>query len=707
MVPKHHLIHLGAAVAGILAASAAFAQQAQEPGADGVGRLEEIIVTAEKRETSEQRTAIAMTVASGEDLARNGITDVNSITNIAPTLQIGQNNANTLITVRGVSSQNFTETGDPAVAINMDNFYLQRAFAVNAALFDIERIEALRGPQGTLYGRNATAGALNIQSVKPKHEFGADASVELGDRSLVRVDGAVNVPVSDTLALRFAGTYRKRDGYRNNAPLKDGDDEDAKGGRIHALWEPTPELSVLLTGEFIRLGGVGPVLKRIPTGDVNADGTLKIGSDSTWALNNPGYTNIDVDAFRTAVSYDFGAVKLSYFGGVQKSTLNRDNDQDGGLAANFGFQQNEDLKDQNHELRLSSNGDGDLRWQVGAYYFKSTNDLLTYFQVHGATPPPFNFFTFDYDVGNESKAAFAQAAYKVTPAVEVELGLRYTKDEKSQVGRNDLGGVKSNLNNHVDNSQVTWHAGVNWQATDDSLVYAKVDKGFKSGGFTSTSNYGPETLLAYEVGTKNRFRDDTVQVNASAFYYDYDDLQVNQINPNNAQQFTLNAGTARIQGLELESVWLATPDTRLDVNVAWLDTKFTNFCTVTTKPCPAANDLSGNELTQAPELATMVGVQHTFEVLGGKLTPRLQSRYQAKTWFTITNSRAEMQESYTKSDLLVTYEPDSAQWTLTLYGRNLEDSTILTSAGFAGYANGYLLQFGAPRTYGARLDVRF
>lgn len=709
MVRKVHLIHLGAAVAGVLAASAALAQAAQDqaPGTDDVGRLEEVIVTAEKRESSEQRTAIAMTVASGEDLARNGINDVNAITNIAPTLQIAQNNANTLITVRGVSSQNFTETGDPAVAINMDNFYLQRAFAVNAALFDIERIEALRGPQGTLYGRNATAGALNIQTVKPRREFGANASLEVGNYSLVRAEGAVNLPVSDTLALRFAGTYRNRDGYRNNAPVEDGDDEDAKGGRVHLLWEPNEQLSVLLTGEFIRLGGVGPVIKRIPTNGVNADGTLQIGSDRTWALNNPGYTDIDVDSVRTAISWDFGPAKLSYFGGYQWSELHRDNDQDGGLAANFGFQQNEDLKDQNHELRLSSTGDGAARWQVGAYYFKETNDLLTWFQVHGLGPTPFNFFTFDYDVGNESKAVFAQGAYKVTPEVEVELGVRYTEDERYQIGRNDLGGVVSDLDNQVKNTQVTWHAGVNWQATDDTLIYGKIDKGYKAGGFTSTSDYGPETLVAYEVGTKNRFRDDTVQVNASAFYYDYQDLQVNQIDPNNAQQFTLNAGTAEIKGLEVETTWLATPGTRIDASLAWLDTEFTKFCTVTTSPCPAASDLSGNELTQAPELALTLGLEHAFDLFGGTLTPRVQSRYQSKTWFTITNDRAEMQESYTKTDVLVTYESADERWSLTVYGRNLEDSTILTSAGFAGYADGYLLQFGAPRTYGARFDFRF
>lgn len=733
MVRKSQLIHLS--VAGLLATGPALAQPAQtsqnaqtaqaaqsgqavqsaqtaqggqpvQSAAPADGRLEEIVVTASKRETFEQRTPIAMTVATGEELARNGINDINAITNIAPTLQIAQNNANTLVTIRGVSSQNFTETGDPAVAISIDNFYLQRAFSVNAALFDIERIEALRGPQGTLYGRNATAGALNIQTVKPSREFGANASLELGSYSLVRAEGAVNVPVSNTLSMRVAGTFRDRDGYRNNAPLKGGDDEDAKGGRLHLLWEPNEQLSVLLTGEIIRLGGVGPVIKRIPTNDLNADGTLRIGSDTAWPLNNQSFTNIDSDAVRAQISWDFGPAKLSYFGGFQRSNLKRDNDQDGGIASNLGFAPNEGLRDQNHELRLSSTDDGNYRWQLGTYYFRQRNDLLTYFQLRGVGPNPINLFIFDYDIGNESKAAFAQGAYSITPEVEVELGIRYSEDERFQIGRLVQGAAVTNVNNRVKDSQVTWLAGVNWQVTDDSLIYGKISKGYKAGGFTTASNYGPETVVAYEIGSKNRFLDDTVQVNASAFYYDYKDLQVNQIDPNRAAQLTLNAGAAEIKGVEIETVWLPTPKARIDASLAWLDTEFTQFCTVTTSPCPAANNRAGNELTQAPDLALTLGLQYTFDVFGGELTPRLQTRYQSKSWFTIANSRAEMQKSYTKTDVLVTYERPDSPWSLTVYGRNLENSTILSGAGFAGFANGYLLQFSAPRTFGARLQVR-
>ena len=689
---------LGVAAVGLIASQIAWSQDVV---------LQEIVVTAEKRVSTQQQTPIAMTVASGDKLTENGVTDINGITNVAPTVLIAQNNANTLVTIRGVTSQNFTETGDPAVAISIDNFYLQRAFSVNAALFDIDRVEVLRGPQGTLYGRNATAGAINFESRKPGDEFEFKGSAAVGDYSAFGIDAAVNLPITDTAAVRVAGVYRTRDGYRDNSPVSDGDDEDVKGGRIHGLWKPNSRFSWLLTGEFVRIGGVGPVLKNIPTGDVKSNGTLMIGSTSKWELNNPGYTNIDTDAIRTAISFDFDAATLSYFGGYQSSSLHRDNDQDGGIRANFGFQQNEELDDQNHELRLSSNTDSALSWQLGGYFFKQDNDLLTFFQIHGADPDPIDFFIFDYVVKNESKAAFAQIGYGFTDTVEVEAGIRYTEDEKSQVGFNDLGGAYSDIDNRMTDDEVTWHLGLNWQATPDNFVYAKIDKGYKAGGFTSTSVYGPEQIFAYEIGAKNRTANDTLEVNVSAFYYDYEDIQVNQIDPDNAQQLTLNAGKARVMGAELETRWLPTAATRVDFNLAWVDTEYTDFCTVTTSPCPPEFDLSGNELTQAPELTVAAGIEHDFLVFGGRLTPRIQTRYQSDYYFTITNDRAESQDSYTKSDILLTYEPDHGKWSASVYCHNLEDSTILTSAGFAGYADGYLLQFAPPRTYGARVNFRF
>jgi iron complex outermembrane receptor protein len=686
----------------------AFAQEAPAADTTASEGLGEIVVTAQKRLSNAQSTPIAMTVASGEELARSGVADVNALSNIAPSVNIAQNNANTMITIRGVSSRDYSETGDPAVAVSVDNFYLQRAFALNAAMFDVERIEVLRGPQGTLYGRNATAGAVNIASVKPTDDWKLDAAAEIGNYGTINLDVGATIPVSDTLSFRVAGTRKTHEGYRNNPGLKDGDDANVTGGRVHALWTPTDRLSVLVTGEMTRVDGVGSTIKGVPYSDVNADGTLDIGSSKTYALNNQGYTRIRTKAVRTAISYDMDFATLSFFGGFQKSTLNRDNDQDGGTLYTYGFQQNEDVKDQNYELRLSSNNKSGFTWQLGGYFFKETDALNTFFQVHGATgTAPFNFYTFDYDVGSKSKAAFAQVGYDLTDQLKVEAGVRYTKDNKYQVGYNIIAGAYSDLDNHYSGDQITWHAGLNYQATADNLFYAKVDKGYKAGGYTTNSSFGPETIVAYEIGSKNRFLGNALQVNLSGFYYDYSDLQTQQEDPATALVYTLNAGKARVWGAELETVWLVTPDTRIDANVAWLDAKYSDFCTVTAATCPAASDLAGNRLTQAPEWTLSGGIQHDFHLLGGTLTPRVQTRYQSKSYFTFFNTAAEQQPGYWKSDAQITYAPDDGPFSITAYVRNIEDNTILTANSNAGYASAYLVQFAAPRTYGARLTYSF
>ncbi|PNU06754.1 hypothetical protein A8V01_00770 [Novosphingobium guangzhouense] len=699
--------------ASALSIAAAFAQPAfaqdSAPAADAASEgLGEIVVTATKRETSAQSTPIAMTVASGEELSKAGVTDVNALSNIAPTVNIAQNNANTMITIRGVSSRDYSETGDPAVAVSVDNFYLQRAFALNAAMFDVERIEVLRGPQGTLYGRNATAGAVNIATVKPTDDWKLDAAAEIGNYGTLNFDVGATVPVSDTLSFRFAGTRKTHEGYRDNPGLKDGDDGNVTGGRVHALWTPTSRLSILVTGEMTRVDGVGSTIKAVPYSDVNDDGTLEIGSSKRFELNNQGYTRIRTKAVRSAISYDMDFATLSFFGGYQKSTLNRDNDQDGGTVYNYGFQQNEDVKDQNYELRLSSNNKTGFTWQVGGYFFKETDALLTYFQVHGdAGTTPFNYYTFDYDVGSKSKAAFAQVGYDVTDQLKLEAGVRYTKDNKYQVGYNDIAGAYADLDNHYSGDQVTWHFGANYQVTPDNLFYAKVDKGYKAGGYTTNSSFGPEQIIAYEIGTKNRFLNNTLQVNLSGFYYDYSDLQTQQEDPATALVYTLNAGKARVWGAELETLWQVTPDTRIDANVAWLDAKYSEFCTVTADTCPAASDLSGNRLTQAPEWTLSGGIQHDFHLLGGTLTPRVQTRYQSKSYFTFYNTAAEQQGAYWKSDAQITYTPDDGPFSITAYVRNIENKTILTANANAGYASAYLVQFAPPRTYGARLTYSF
>ena len=704
---KSRISTMALATAIALAATANGAQ-AQEAGASN--QIGEIVVTAEKRESTAQKTPIAMTVATGDELIKNGVSDVNGLTAIAPTLGIAQNNQNTIITIRGVSSRDYTETGNPAVAVSIDNFYLQNGTALNVGFFDLERIEVLRGPQGTLYGRNSTAGAINISTAKPTDQFEGSVALEYGYKNLMIAEGMLNVPLGGGFAARGAFSVHQRDAYRNNGSLestggavtKGGNDDVSQAMRLHLSYDDGGAFTGLVTGEYTHVGGVGAVIKNIPYADVKADGTLKIGDDKNWELDNQGFIDLDIKNVRANLNYDFGPVTLSYYGGYRTQHLRRDNDQDGGTSYQYGFPTDGTTKTQNHELRLSTNDMGPFGMQAGLYYFWDKGDALTYFQVHGlGGTEPYNFYTFDYDTTAKSYAAFAQAYYELTPELKIEAGARYTQEKKHQVGYSIIAGTYSDVDARYSGGKDTYHLGVNWQATPDNLVYAKVDTGFKAGGFQNGYSYGPETITAYEAGLKNRFLGNTLQVNLSGFLYDYTNLQVQQNDPETAISRIFNAGTARIYGGELETNFLPTLQDKLDLTLAYLHARYTDFVN---------NDVqyAGNTLPQAPTWAISGGYSHDFYIGDGTLTARIQSRFQSKSYFSYRNYATEQQKSYTKTDLMLTYVPsETSGFEISAYVRNIEDSVILTTSEEASYAGGYLVQFADPRTWGARVTYRF
>ncbi len=687
-------------------ATGAMAQDA--PSKDG--QISEIVVTAEKRESTAQKTPIAMTVATGEELTKAGVNDVNSLSNIAPTLNIAQNNQNTMITIRGVSSRDYTETGNPAVAVSIDNFYLQNGTALNVGFFDLERIEVLRGPQGTLYGRNSTAGAINISTAKPTDKLEGSMALEYGYKNLMIAEGMLNVPLGGGFKARGAFSVHQRDAYRDNGSLmstggavtKGGNDDVSQAARVHLAYDDGGPFTGLITGEYTHVGGVGAVSKGISYDDVKADGTLKLGNTKKWELDHQGYIDLSIKNVRTNLNYDFGPVTLSYYGGYRSQHLRRDNDQDGGTSAQYGFPTDGTVATQNHELRFSTNGTGPFGIQAGLYYFSDKNNTNTFFQIHGlGGTDPYDFYTFHYNTRAKSYAGFAQAYYEITPEVKIEAGARYTEEKKHQVGYKDIAGTYSDVDQSYSGGKDTYHFGVNWQATPNNLVYAKVDTGFKAGGFQNGYTYDPETITAYEAGLKNRFLGNTLQVNLSGFLYDYTNLQVQQNDPETAISRIYNAGTARIYGGELETNFLPTLQDKLDLTVAYLHARYTDFVN---------NDVqyAGNTLPQAPTWALSGGYSHDFAIGNGTLTARVQSRFQTKSYFSFRNYRTEMQKAYTKTDLMLTYVPsETSGFEISAYVRNIEDSTILTASEEASYAGGYLVQFADPRTWGARVSYHF
>jgi iron complex outermembrane receptor protein len=651
-----------------------------------------------------------MTVLSSDVLQSNAVGNLQNLSSIAPSVSFSQANAATVITIRGVSSRDTTETGDPAVAVNIDGFYFQRAIGFGDSLFDLQRVEVLRGPQGTLYGRNATGGAINLVTAKPGKEFEANASVGFGNFDSITTQGALNLPLSDRVQMRVAYFTRSHDGYRDNAPARDGDDEDAKAARLHLMMEPTDSLTLLLTAELTKLGGIGPAVYGSPlvfdsSGDVSHDRPpLPVGAKS-WSMGLPsGFMDATVKAFRWKLDYDLGFGDFTYLGGFRRLDYHNLIDLDGTANEAFYFQANEEPRTWNHEVRLSSKQDQRFTWQLGTFYFQETNNLLTYFQDYSAPAPPANLYIFDYpNINATSKAGFGQASFGLTDDLKLEAGVRYTRDYKRRSGSLNYGTGIQLQDASADSSKTTYHAGLDWQATASNLFYAKVDTGYKAGGFTDAAPYAPESIKAYEVGSKSRLLGNTVQLNVAGFYYDYKDQQISQFI--NGQTYIRNAGASQIYGLEIEGSALLTKEDRLDGYIGYLHAKFTDFLLAT----GSSNvQLAGNRPPQSPRLSLNAGYQHRFGLPNGAgLTGRVQTHLETTSYLTVYNYPDDRQGGYTRSDAMLTYTAQDDKWSVEAYGRNLENKAVIINAQENGLWSTYNYQFAAPRTYGMQVSVNW
>ncbi|MDF0544814.1 TonB-dependent receptor [Sphingobium sp. H39-3-25] len=718
-----------AALLPLLYCTTAYAQAESEPVPAAQEGLGDIVVTANKRPEPLQKAAVAVSVLTGDDLLKSGTGNVAELSKIAPGLNLSTNANSTLIAIRGVSSRDYSEIGDPAVAINIDGAYIQRAVTLNASMFDISRVEVLRGPQGTLYGRNATGGAINIVTAKPVHAFAASASAEAGNYDSQRFEAMINLPVTDTLAVRAAGLRSYHEGYTDNGTAGRGDDEDVLAGRLSLQFDPTSALSATLTGEVVRQRGIGPVrlgvpFTRTPDGYM-ADVKSNIPSSNAWDLDKKGFNNIDVQAVRGTISYDFGPASLTYTGAFRHAHVDHDEDYEGTAEPGYGFPQNSQIWTTNHELRLVSAATQPFTYQLGVFYFKELEHLDSAFTEGPYDYAPDELYDYysqpGFKIQTTSKAAFAQFGYEVLPDFKLEAGIRYTKDTKTRLGQvvsvdpaaTEASGElvitgTSPQNSHASFGKVTYHLGANYQLTPTNMVYAKFDTGYKAGGFTEVAPYDPETIKAWEIGSKNRFAGNRIQANISAFYYKYQGQQISQFIDN--QLLVANAGRSRMYGAELETTFAIDSVTRFTASVAWLNAKFEDFLVRTNFVASTDGNgnaqLAGNRPVQSPAISINSGLEHDFTVFGGKLNARVQTQFQSASHLSIYNYAPDVQEAYTRTDVVLSYAPDGSSVRFSVFGRNLENKRILTAA-TPNFTGNWLYQFAAPRTYGARFSVTF
>jgi iron complex outermembrane recepter protein len=704
--------------------------------------LEEVVVTAEKRMSSESKTAIAMDVFSGAQLQEQGVHDVGTLSQFDPTLNFGSTGQGAIfLTIRGVSSRDATEIGDPAVPVSIDGFFQNRTYALNESVYDLERVEVLRGPQGTLYGRNAIGGAVNFITQKPTDQFEGDATIDFGSYQFLHTEGMLNIPLSDTVQVRAAFASYVHEGYRPDpAQNMRNDDEDTKSGRISVAFQPFDGFTGLLTGQYTNGGGVGQSYQEIPF-QYNAAGT-DILHTMPAGISPSGYSTLAQFSQRLTdyrLHWEFneslpGDMTLTYVGGYDYTHFYHEEDDSNAVTqVPAEYITDETPKTQNHELRLASAQNQRLTWQGGFFYFTENNSLDSSYNIQTASgfPPA---LTFPYPlVQSDSYAAFGTVNYQLTDSVKLSLGARENYDDKKRVGTAYLypqllglppgsTPIATEVNNGESRSnRPTYHAGIDWSATSQTLAYVKYDTGYKAGGFNSnglqaSTQYGPETAANYELGVKQWLLNHSVEVKGAAFYEDYHgyQAQLGSCPTCSNSSAIANAGAATIQGLESEIDALVEPVGQFNLSVDYLSAKFTQFLGLLTTYQPngasqaVAYNLRGDDLIQAPHVSVSAGLEHSWDLSNrGLITGRIQTSFRSAQYFSNYNFADSRQGAYALTDAFVQYTAPDGRYEFQLYGRNLQNTNYFTYTLEDGTARAYKYAYGAPRTFGLKLTAKF
>jgi iron complex outermembrane receptor protein len=730
MSRRQYLVSSVASLALLFGGSAAAQVAAARPGTSQPASSkgpEEIVVTATKTRTKERKTPISMEVLGAATIAQKGITDIASLATQDASVNFVSGGGEGVVGIRGIATQVTTEIGSPSVPISVDGFFQSRPYTFNDSLYDVSRIEVLRGPQGTLYGRNATGGVINVVDNDPTHALGGYEEVTVGDYGTINSTGAANVPLSDTLQARVAYTTLNHDGYRDNSPSSRGDDQDSKSGRIKLAWEPSANFRANLTFQYTNVAGTGASDEVVPYLGSPAGSVRYTGNGSGFPLAYPDRLNIDEKEVRGGFTWSdlpFDTT-LTYLGGYDKLNWSRLSPQSFvGQPAPDVFNQNESPATVNQELRLSSAQNQRLTWQVGGFYYQEDNRLNTALQDNYGTASQLDFLYFHYKVATKSAAIFGQATYKITDQLSFTGGLRYTADSLARYENFALPIFGLFFPETVEDGnyeKVTWHAGLDYNPSSDLLIYAKADKGYKSGGFNGVGNapFKSETVYAYEVGAKDRLFGGLAQVNADAFYEEYENQQLTAFVPLTQSGATAvyNAGS-RIYGFDVSGNARVDPLGKFDLSLTYLHARLNNGTTLpeATLLAPtytvggATNvNIGGEQLPQAPDLSLTAGFEHSEPVYKGTVTARIETKYVSSEYLHIFNDPYSRVAPYTMSNVYLRYEDGNGRYLIELFVKNLENSTVLSDAAenIGGPQQFYNFGFMPPRTFGARVRVNF
>jgi iron complex outermembrane receptor protein len=698
--------------------------------------LEEIVVTATKREQSVQDVGIAITAMSGDQMEAFGFTNAQQVTNMAPGVQTVQPNgeANYAIAMRGVAASDFTTNIESPIAVYVDEVYISQMSGTGFMLFDMDRVELLRGPQGTLFGRNATGGLAHFITVRPSQETNGYAKLTVGDYSQIRFEGAAGFGITENSAVRLSASYHKNDGYITNrigGKLNNADDIAA---RLQWLWEPTDDFSILLnarmseqdidTGFFKYVSSLlpGELTPNVPN-PVLGGYTDNTGDPYSGEYDDPGYNDLTTNGFTATINWGFGNVNLTSI--TDFSTVERRyiEDSDASPLSFFNFFLTTDTEQLSQELRLDGGSDK-FKWLAGLYYMdldiNDSNGAITDpFVGPAPTPGAEAGLNNPYSSQLTSVSVFGQVEFALSERLNLVLGARVIDDDKqfaylieaveflepdirdwdADSNINSLGVIATYVGARKD-TEIAGRVQLDWFVSDDTLVYASWNRGVRGGGYNApifplsvpydddVMSFDPEQLDALELGFKMTLMDGRARLNGAVYSYDYKDAQV--FNIIGIDTLTFNAD-AESTGMELEFQVTPTENWDILLGAAYNDNEI---------------DLGGGTkaiAVQSPEWNLNGLIRYEWPMSSGRLALQADAVYRSEHFFALTALPNQTEDGYTLANVSATYAAESSAWSVSAFVNNVTDEEYivqtfdLSTTALFGMTEQY---YGRPRWWG-------
>lgn len=743
------LLYATAAASALICPKVAWAQDGQAADETPSG-IQDIVVTAQRRETNLQTTALSVASLSGDALEARSISNIESLGRQSPSMDVSLYQGEAQIYIRGIGYTGLIGGTDSSTALHLNGVFLSRSSAAVPGFLDVERVEVVRGPQGTLYGRNATGGSVNIISKAPTSEWTGEASLIAGNYDRYQVFTAAGGPLAgDQVTFRAAVQMEDRDGFttvvRPGGSRDRVEDKHDIAARLSVQIAPSEQFKVLLTGDYYeaddaatvwlyRGPGVGtnPFFRQhiaMQGGVIAQPYSRTIGSDID-NQNKPKIWGVSARA-----TLDLGAITATSLTAYRKTEPYNFNDLDITSAATLTQLRAENHRQFSQEFQFSSATGQPLEWILGLYYFNETNRIRNEYE--------FLFIDDMFGLPNtagccllklngtaksRAYAVFGEANYDLTDRLNVVVGGRYSSEKRS--GGNAVQFVnflQPAFDNVVSFAPATFNSftpklGLNFQATDNVFLYASISRGFKSGGFNigsyQNTPFNPEKIWSYEAGIRSDLLDRHLRLNASVFYYDYSDLQVQDVEGQNI--VIRNAARAMVKGVELEGTALLSKNFQLDFGLTYLDSEFNNTCLADPKhplPTPEAGctgpsqrNIDGFQLPRAPKLKFALGGQFTFPLgNGGQLILRGDYSWQDKIYFSSFQVNELSERSYGWGKARLTYAAPRNNWRIAAFIDNIGDVEVMSNLTYsADLVDGQLIGVMAPpRTYGLQFGIDF